>query len=236
MRLGKDYVDYETCQVFAIESGFKNKRDWQSAAVKGYLPEQIPKDPSYVYSRPITKLMPLEELKKIVRKYNIKSQSEYGKAKASKILPDEVPGIKTLYDRYTGKGWKGFGDFLGTGRIADQEKKNLIFKDFETCRNHVRKLKLKNAERWYEYSSSKKKPVWIPTHPERVFKKDWISFSDWIGMPNKHDKWSYKKSRQWILKSGFKINKIGDFNTLRKKGLIPKQIPASPPIYYRRRK
>lgn len=229
--MNSPFVDFETCQTFAQEANITSRREWNEASSKGLLPDCVPGDPASYYSKPPVVLIPLEELKQQVQKYGIKSQSEYKEAKAKKILPDTMPGVKTLYDRYKDHGWKGFGDFLGTGRIPDIYKRKLIFKDFKTCRAFVRKLKLENAERWYEFARSGKKPEWIPSHPNRVY-REWISFSDWIGRPNKYDKWTYEQSKKWIRNSGLNIKTKKEFMELRKAGVIPQEIPALPLKYY----
>ena len=70
------------------------------------------------------------------------------------------------------------GDWLGTGTIATFNRKYL---DFETARAHVRALKLSGKDQWGKYSKSGNKPLGIPFHPERTYKKQWNGFGDWLG-------------------------------------------------------
>ena len=53
---------------------------------------------------------------------------------------------------YETKGWKGNGDFLGTGYVANQDRK---YKSFKEARAFVRSLKLKNESEWRAYTKSK---------------------------------------------------------------------------------
>ena len=46
-----------------------------------------------------------------------------------------------------------------------------LFKDFESARDFVRKLKLKSKEEWIEYCKSGKKPDDIPSDPWDVYKE-----------------------------------------------------------------
>ena len=70
------------------------------------------------------------------------------------------------------------GRLVGTGTIATFNRKYL---DFETARAHVRALKLKGKEEWGKYTKSGSKPLEIPFHPERTYKKEWKGFGDWLG-------------------------------------------------------
>ena len=45
------------------------------------------------------------------------------------------------------------------------------FRDFESAREFVQKLGLKNYKEWKEYSKSGKKPDDIPSNPGLVYKK-----------------------------------------------------------------
>ena len=58
-----------------------------------------------------TKLMSYENAKKYVRKHRIKSSAEFKKLKKPQLMPI-VPHIY-----YKNKGWKSWGDFLGTGSL-----------------------------------------------------------------------------------------------------------------------
>ena len=78
---------------------------------------------------------------------------------------------------YKGKGWKGWGDFLGTGNLANQDKK---FRTFREARDFVRSLKLKSRKEWQEYCKSDKKPDDIPSTPQKVYKKEWGGMEDWL--------------------------------------------------------
>ena len=56
----------------------------------------------------------------------------------SNFRPDNIPSNPNRV--YKDKGWKGLGDWLGTGVIAASKVK---FRDFEDARSYVSKLGLK---------------------------------------------------------------------------------------------
>jgi len=55
------------------------------------------------------------------------------------------------------------------------------YRDFESAREFVRNLKLKNRKEWQEYCKSGNKPDDIPKHPIGVYKKKWDGVGDWLG-------------------------------------------------------
>jgi hypothetical protein len=76
------------------------------------------------------------------------------------------------------KDWISYGDWLGTGRKALVK----TFIPFEEGKAFAIKLKFKTVKEWHLYCKSDKKPSYIPSNPERVYKdKGWICFGDWLG-------------------------------------------------------
>ena len=72
-----------------------------------------------------------------------------------------------------------YGDWLGTGTIADQFKE---YKTFDQAREYVQKLGLKNQKEWFAYSKSGIKPIDIPAAPNMTYKKKgWTNWYDWLG-------------------------------------------------------
>jgi hypothetical protein len=63
------------------------------------------------------------------------------------------------------KQWKGWGDWLGTGTVASQDK---VYMKFEQGRDYTHKLKLRNREQWNEFVKSSEKPAAIPSRPDHV--------------------------------------------------------------------
>ena len=106
-----------------------------------------------------------EEAKVYVQNLKFESYSkDWKKFCDSGLKPDDIP---VTPDRiYKNKGWVSWGDFLGTGRVADQLKE---FVSFEECKIFVQKLGLKSHKEWVEYCNSGNKPDNIPTYPQKVY-------------------------------------------------------------------
>jgi hypothetical protein len=60
------------------------------------------------------------EAKKIIKNLQINSRDEYKKFIKGELIPKTIPSRPERY--YKNRGWISWGDFLGTGRIANQLK------------------------------------------------------------------------------------------------------------------
>jgi superfamily II DNA or RNA helicase len=131
--------------------------------------------------------LPFEEARAFVRSLGIKSGTQW-----EIYCRDGIPGIPkkpesipaTAERSYADKGWQGWGDWLGTGTVANYNKK---FIPFEEARAFARDLGLKSFKEWNMYCKGgipnlPPKPDSIPQSPNRTYAKDgWISMGDWIG-------------------------------------------------------
>jgi hypothetical protein len=85
---------------------------------------------------------------------------------------------------YQDCGWKGMGDWLGTGNIAPHTRK---YRSFESARAFARRLHLRDTAEWEAFCKGRlrgkgKLPNDIPASPRRVYaQKGWISMGDWLG-------------------------------------------------------
>lgn len=96
--------------------------------------------------------------------------------------PDWLPSDPAKV--YKDAGWKSWGAWLGTGRVANQNK---IFLPFHESRSFTRKLGLKSQAEWRDYVNGKRSdlpplPSNIPKGPYNHYRgHGWISWSDWLG-------------------------------------------------------
>ncbi len=122
-----------------------------------------------------------------VRKLNLESEAEwraYSKGKLPKLgkLPRDIPS--NVYRSYADKGWKGWGDWLGTGKVANQSR---VFASFTVARSFVRGLGLKSQAEWRAYCKGEmpqlgELPSDIPAQPSGTYAdKGWKSWGDWLG-------------------------------------------------------
>ena len=116
--------------------------------------------------------------------------------------------------------WKGWGDWLGTGAIATNER---IYLPYTDARQFVHTLNLKSADDWFEYCKSEKKNMNIPTAPYQVYKNEWKGWWDWLG--NDELRWSVNKVKD-LLRDLIKSRIIYEwdeavlYSLLLRKGLL----------------
>jgi hypothetical protein len=81
------------------------------------------------------------------------------------------------------KEWNGWGDWLGTGRMARRQKRYLSFPE---ARQYVHTLKIASSHAsryvWEKYWKTHKRPANIPCHPDRVYRREWSGWPDWLGI------------------------------------------------------
>lgn len=58
------------------------------------------------------------------------------------------------------------------------------YQDYKSAMDFVHTLNLKNQEAWKKYSQSEEKPKDIPSNPKKFYRKNWISWPDWLGVYN----------------------------------------------------
>ena len=138
-----------------------------------------------------------EEARKFARSLNLRGTEEWHQYCKSNKKPDDIPSSPDII--YKNDGWRGMGDWLGTGSIAPQ---NRVYLSFKEAREFARSLNLKNFTEWIEYCRFGKdgmsRPNDIPAIPGRTYKNDgWISIPDWLGNePMKGKKRSEESKRK----------------------------------------
>ena len=229
------YRDFDSSRQFARELKFKNNKEWQIYC-RGEMinrvprPDDIPQNPDVVFkdcgwvswadylgtgniSTALYVARPFEQARAYVRKLGFKNESQWrqyckGELPDMKRKPDDIP---TNPHRTYRSEWQGMGDWLGTGNIANYNKK---FRAFGEARRFVHKLKLKNVKQWLAYCQGKvpgkgMKPADIPANPERsYYYKGWVSYGDWLGTgtihPGKIRYLSYDEVRDFVRSIGIK--------------------------------
>ena len=175
-------------------------------------------------------LIEFRESKKEVKKLGINSIKEWRDLCLSNLKPNNLP--VNPYKVYKNE-WKGWGDWLGTGRVANHFKK---FLPFIESKNFAKSLGLKNEKEWRIYKKEFSLPENIPLKPEVVYKdKGWNGFVDWFGLTKvtNIDKTfrPFKEAREYI--HGLKLKNNAEWRDFRKSENRPFDIPSNPNIYYK---
>ena len=130
-------------------------------------------------------MRPFKEARAFVRELNFKNIEEWNlycknKLEGFEEKPRDIPAGP--HNTYKDE-WKGFGNWLGTGKVAN---KDMVFRPFEEARAFVQKLGLKTHRQWQSYSANKlkefkKKPADIPSYPNHIYKDEWKGWPDFLG-------------------------------------------------------
>ena len=111
------------------------------------------------------------------------------------IRPPDIPAAPQT--AYKGHGWRGYGDWIGTGSVAP---KNRVCRPFREARAFVRTLGLKNQAEWYARCVNKLPgkpplPSGIPHNPHTYYAgKGWSGYADWL-RPNRPRAGTLKRKR-----------------------------------------
>lgn len=185
----KEFRLFKEARKFAISLGLKSSTEWLTYCKSGNKPNDVPSAPYKAYKSEwqgygdwlgtgnlrTKDFSSFETTRNLVRSLKLKSREEWRKYIKSGKKPNDIPvAPNSVYK----KEWQGWGDFLGTGTIAPQNKK---FRSFDEARNFARSLQLKSQTEWNLYCKSGNKPDDIPSNPNETYKSGWISLIDWLG-------------------------------------------------------
>ena len=245
----KEYRDFKSSREFVRGLKFRNEKMWKDYCKSGDKPDDIPSHPQGTYKNKgwigmgdwlgtgrvanfNKQFRDFKSAREFVRGLKLSGEKEWNDFKKSGKRPKDIPALP--HKTYKDNGWISYGDWYGTGRVADQLKE---YRDFKSAREFARKLKLKGSKEWYGYCKSGNKPDDIPALPSNTYKnKGWASWGDWLGTGNISN---VSKSKQYLpfkdareearkLAKQYNIKNWNDWKNAVKRGLIPKNIPANP--------
>lgn len=203
----RQYREFKSARDFARSLGLQSQKEWYRYCKKRNeshkpVPVDIPQSPDRIYAAkgweswpdwlganrgPRGRHLPFIEARDFVQKLGLSSVSQWyrycrgelaEKPKKPVLIPTNVEHV------YARQGWKGWGDFLGTGAIATFKWKARPFVD---AREFARSLQLKSGTEWSAFCKGLmpekgEKPRDIPSTPSRTYKaKGWAGMGDWLG-------------------------------------------------------
>jgi superfamily II DNA or RNA helicase len=244
----KEFLPFEESRAFARSLKLKSISEWHKWAKTRERPDNIPnnaartyKDQGWIdwgdwlgtdtianYNR---NFLPFEKAQKHVHKLNLKNKNEWSSWSKSRLKPNNIPTNPAKV--YKDSGWKGWGNWLGTGRIANQDR---TFRSFEEARSFVRKLSLRNMDEWKGWAKSKERPDDVPAWPDGVYKdKGWINWGDWLGtgrIANQDKVYRpFEEARAFVQSLGLKDQ--ATWIAWKQSGARPDDIPSNPDKVYK---
>jgi hypothetical protein len=161
-------------------------------------------------------------------------------------LPDDIPATpdRTYRREKYGKKWAGWGDFLGTERVSNQDKSKK-HPSFTEARRFARRLKLTSYAEWKRYLKGEfprllALPTEFPHKPDQVYKnRGWNSWPDFLGSSSKYDSTkkfqSFEKARSFVQTLHLRSQKEWQEYCANKRKDLPKKpknIPSNPQKTY----
>lgn len=242
----RSYLPFVEARSIVHTLKLKSQKEWLEYCKNHDFPANIPKSPAVIYkskgwvsmfdwlgikSRWVSDkvILNYQEAIEFVHKLKIANWQEWRFYIKDENFPDFIPKKPNQY--YINTGWVNWGEWLGNGKIATNQK---VFMTFEEARDFVRKLGLKNSSEWRKYCINK--PLNLPSNPEKTYRGlGWISFSDFIGVKTKRHKdqilLTFEDSLEFARSLGLKNEK--EWRNWKKHNTIPDNIPPKPELYYK---
>lgn len=168
-----------------------SKTKWSEYIRNNELPIFIPKNPREVYVKRgwiswgdflgtgrkwdnNVSYLTYDESKRVISTMGIKSDSDFKSFVKCKLIINEIPNRPNRY--YKNRGWISWGDFLGTGRVANQLKQ---FLTLDQLKIELRNMNITRFSDYKKYIKSEFRDSSIPTNPNVTYKNDgWTSWAD----------------------------------------------------------
>ena len=235
----RNYLSYQDAKIVLKKLNFKTQnefKDFIKNHEKKFYGLNIPINPNKYYSKNIWKgwvdflgndfeYFSYEKSKKIVQSFklpNTRAWRDFCKNKKIKEIPFQPN--KT----YRNKGWKDWGEFLGTGRTYNKE-----FKSFDDAKKIIKKFKIPGRV-FYVRFLREKKIKGLPYKPHKTYKNKWKDWSDYLGVKvRKRNDYSkildYKKAKHYLQNKNFNLK---DWMKFIQEDNFPDFLPRYPKAAY----
>ena len=239
----REFLSFKEARKFVHNLKLKDVNEWKQYSKSGKRPSTIPGAPNEGYknqgwigisdwlgngnlSNKNRNYFSYEECSEIIQKNNISTRKQFADFRKKYENSEKIPGHP--WDVYKKQGKKfDWGDFTGTGKVANQNKQ---YHSFKEAQEFVRKLNFNSIEEWKKYCKSGNKPEDIPAAPWNTYKKEWTTFGNFTGtgkVANQDKVYrSYKEAREFVRTLGLK--NYQDWQKYCKSGNKPEDIPAAP--------
>ena len=240
--ISNDFLDFETARLFVRKLGLKSAKDWKDYCKSGNKPHNIPVAVHNVYkvewkglgdflgtgviAPQFKKYRSFNDAKLFVSKLGLRSVKKWFEYCKSGKKPIDIPTKAITY-----KEWKGWGDFLGTGTIADRKK---VYLSFVIARTAIRKLGIQSYQQWKEYCQDGKIPANIPNAPDQKYKSEWQGWDDFLGKESwRGFKLKFEDARE--IARGLNLKSYDEWLDYCKIRKTNKNIPIAADGYYKNR-
>ena len=199
-----EFRDHDDALPYIHSLGFQNNKQYLAWAKTDAKPIDIPASPPMVYKKSGWKgwknylgtsiqYRDHDDALPYIHSLNLKTEPEYNAWANSDNRPIDIPRCPNHH--YKNKGWKGWSNWLGTGKPPVVKYENCF--PFLQAREIVRALKIETISQWKQWFY-KEKPSNLPLCPDLAYKnKGWEGWSDWFGSDELNN---YEKYRNRVGK------------------------------------
>lgn len=247
----RHYRSFEEARKWARAQGLKSNTEWLRLAAEKRLPADIPTNVKQVYRgewQGVADFLGNNYIHPRNRKYRsfalarewartrgLQSEKEWREhIKRPGWLPVDIPA--NVYNVYRND-WTEWGDFLGSGYVANQKRR---YRTFAEARNWARAQALKSKTDWVK---SIRAPGWlpsdIPADPHKTYGVAFTSFGDFLGTGNlasSEYQWRpFHEARAWAQEQ--QIDSVSEWRELAQSVKAakqwPKDIPTNAALVYK---
>ena len=231
-----EFTSFKEARKYARNLNLKTVEEWFS--LKSKRPNNIPSAPQNTYENKgwqgwgdflglknyrgnNIEWLPFEIAREKIRKVGLKTVNDWYEYARTEDLDNRIPRAPEV--TYKNDGWKGIGDWIGTFKIADQNRKYLSFEEAKEFMkdNHI------NSESEWQVFRKKNKIENIPFKLERTYSNHWKGFPHFFGK----EIFAYEESKEFIQK--FNIKSSRDyFNFVKTKDSVV-NLPTVPNRVYK---
>jgi hypothetical protein len=236
----RTYRSFEDAREFAQNLGLKSGTEWKEYRKSDEMPSDIPSNPNRTYKKdfkgmgdflgtgtvaPKDKVYrSFTDAREFVIPLNLKGLREWRSYCKSGNKPDDIPTAPEVTYK---QDFKGMGDWLGTGRIAERDR---LFRSFTDAREFARSLNLKNNTDWQKFIK-KNKISDLSVRPDTTYKnKGWEGWGDFLNTGNIAPEdlvfRPFKDAREFVRKLNLKS--WPEWREYCKSGNKPDDIPTAP--------
>ena len=178
------WMSFHQAKDFIKTQGITSVTEFNKWKKSGKKPYNFPSNPRSTYSQNWEgwddflgiNWMPFVEAKAFIQSIEITSSIEFNQWSKSRLRPHNFPANPNKIYK---EEWKGWGDFLGTGNIKNAKKE---WMSFQEAKAFIQSIEITSSTEFNQWRKSGLRPHNFPANPERVYKKEWISWKDFLGI------------------------------------------------------
>ena len=170
---GRIWLTFEKCQKFAQKNNITSQIEWAKFGKSGKRPSNVPSHPDREFTKQwngwpdflgtdrvahrYRQFKSYKDAKAFAISLNLKTQLAWKNYWCTNKIPKDIPVAPDITYKKQGT-WNGWGDFLGTGAIANQNKEYLSAKESKPVYQKLfKEYGINNGSDWQKFAKAHKK-------------------------------------------------------------------------------